>query len=198
MPLEGKRNPKVDAFIEKSTKWRAELAELRRIILKSGLTEEVKWGAPCYTLDGKNVVLIQGFKEYCAVMFVKGALLKNYQGILIQQTGDVQAGRQVRFTDIKDINDTESTLMLCISDAIAAEKAGLKVEKKKTSDFPVPDEFESKMDASPALKAAFDSLTPGRQRAYLYYFSAAKQSKTRASRVENYIPKILDGKGLDD
>jgi uncharacterized protein YdeI (YjbR/CyaY-like superfamily) len=191
-------NPRVDAFIGKATKWRPELAELRRIILSSGLMEEVKWGAPCYTLEGKNVVLIQGFKEYCAMMFVKGALLKEYQGILIQQTGDVQAGRQVRFSSMQEILDSESALRSCISDAIAVEKSGLRVEKKKTSDFKIPEEFQRKLDESQALKAAFESLTPGRQRAYLYYFSDAKQSNTRASRVEHNIPKILSGKGLND
>ena len=171
---------------------------MRQIVLDCQLTEELKWGKPCYTLDGKNIVLIHGFNEYCALLFIKGALLKDDKGILVQQTENVQAGRQIRFTNVREINKMENTLKAYIQEAINVEKDGLKVEPKKTSDFAMPEEFQSKLDAHPALKAAFNALTPGRQRAYIFYFSQPKQSKTRESRVDKYIPKILDGMGLDD
>jgi uncharacterized protein YdeI (YjbR/CyaY-like superfamily) len=191
-------NPKVDAFLNNADKWQEELAALRTIVLDCGLSEELKWGQPCYTMQNKNIVLIHGFKEYCALLFFKGALLKDAKGILIQQTENVQAGRQIRFTNMREIVEMEPILKAYIHEAVAVEKAGLKVSHKKTSDFNVPEEFQSKLDAIPALKTAFEALTPGRQRAYLFYFSAAKQSKTRASRVERYMQQILNGKGLND
>lgn len=191
-------NPKVDKFISKAEKWQAEYKKLREIVLDCELTEELKWGVPCYTLDSKNVVLIHGFKEYCAYLFVKGALLQDADAILIQQTENVQSARQVRFTNLQEINDLESVLKAYILEAIEVEKAGLKVEMKQTADYEFPQEFQQKLDADPALKAAFEALTPGRQRAYLTYFLSAKQSKTREARVEKYIPQILDGKGLND
>ncbi len=168
------------------------------IILDCGLTEEVKWRWPCYTLQNSNIVLIHGFKEYCALLLFKGALLKDAEGILIQQTENVQAARQIRFTNVREIVDMEPVLKAYVHQAIAVEKAGLKVKLKKTSDFTIPDEFQKKLDANRALKTAFAALTPGRQRAYIFYFSAAKQSKTRESRVEKCMEQILDGKGLDD
>ena len=191
-------NPKVDAFIGKAKKWREEYAQLRAIALASDLTEELKWGVPCYALDGQNIVLIHGFKEYCALLFFKGALMKDPKRILIQQTENVQAGRQIRFTSVEEITKMRAILKSYISEAIKVEKSGLKVEFKKTTEFSTPEEFQSKLDESPALKAAFEALTPGRQRAYLLHFSSAKQSKTRESRIEKCIPQILDGKGLDD
>ena len=191
-------NPKVDDFLGREKKWKKEFTKLRQIILDCQLTEELKWGQPCYTLDGKNVVLMHGFKEYCAVLFIKGALLKDAKGILIQQTENVQVGRQIRFTTVQDINKIEKTLKAYIQEAIEVEKAGLEVELKKTSDFAVPEEFQSKLDGHPALKSAFGTLTPGRQMAYIFYFSQAKQSKTREARVDKCIPKILDGLWLDD
>ena len=193
-----KMNPKVDGLLKKAGKWQEEFETLREIVLDLPLTEEVKWGQACYTWDGKNVVLIHGFKEYCALLFFKGALLKDPQGILIQQTENVQAGRQIRFTNVRDIVAMKPVLKSYIQEAIAAEKAGLKVKLKKTSDFKIPEEFQNKLDEIPALKKAFAALTPGRQRGYLFYFSQAKQSKTREARVEKYIPLILKGKGLDD
>lgn len=192
------KNPEVDWFFDKDTKWQQEYAALRAIVLDCGLTEELKWGQPCYTLKTKNIVLIHGFKDYCALLFFKGALLKDPHGILIQQTENVQATRQIRFTDVREIADVERIVKTYVYEAIEVEKAGLKVSMKKTSDFTVPEEFQAKLDGNPALKKAFDALTPGRQRAYLFYFSQAKQSKTRVARVEKYIPKILDGKGLED
>ena len=191
-------NPKVDAFLAREKKWQEEFKKLRQIILDCELTEELKWGQPCYALEGNNIVLMHGFKEYCALLFMKGALLKDAKGILIQQTENVQSARQIRFTNVQEINKMEKTLKSYIHEAIEVEKAGLKVELKKTADFKMPEEFQSKLDALPALKTAFDALTPGRQRAYLFYFSQPKQSKTRESRVEKYIPNILDGMGLDD
>jgi uncharacterized protein YdeI (YjbR/CyaY-like superfamily) len=191
-------NPKVDAFLAKEKKWQEEFKKLRQIILDCRLTEELKWGQPCYALEGNNIVLMHGFKEYCALLFMKGALLKDAKGVLIQQTENVQSARQIRFTNVQEINKMEKTLKSYIHEAIEVEKAGLKVELKKTTDFKVPEEFQSKLDKLPALKTAFDALTPGRQKAYLFYFSQPKQSKTRESRVEKYIPKILDGMGLDD
>ncbi len=193
-----KTNPKVDGLLTKAKKWKEELQKLRTIVLDCGLNEEVKWRVPCYTFDKKNVVVIHGFKEYCAILFFKGALLKDPKGILIRQTENVQAGRQIRFTNFREIMAMEPILKAYIREAIEVEKAGLKVEKKKTAHFKVPEEFKNKLDQTPALKTAFHALTPGRQRAYLLYFSAPKQSKTRTSRVEKYLPQILNRKGLDD
>ena len=191
-------NPKVDFFFEKEKKWREELERLRTIILDCQLNEELKWGVPCYTFEKKNIVLMHGFKEYCAILFVKGALLKDAKGVLIQQTENVQAARQIRFTNVREIVKMEATLKAYIKDAIEVEKAGLKVELKKTSDFKIPKEFQNKLDEMPALKEAFYALTPGRQRAYIFYFSQPKLSKTREARVEKYIDLILDGVGLND
>ncbi|HUW71201.1 MAG TPA: YdeI family protein [bacterium] len=191
-------NPKVDEFLDKEDTWQEELRKLRQIVLACNLTEELKWGQPCYTIDGKNIVIIHGFKEYCALLFIKGALMKDPGNLLIQQTENVQAGRQIRFSSIKEINGLEDTLKAYVQEAIRIEKAGLQVEKKKTSDFPVPEEFQVRLDGDPALKSAFDALTPGRQRGYLFYFSQPKQSKTREARVEKCIPRIFDGLGLDD
>ena len=191
-------NPKVDAFLGKSKKWREEFEKLRMIVLDCQLTEELKWGQPCYTCQKRNIVVIHGFKEYCALLFFKGALLKDADGILIQQTKNVQAARQIRFTNVREIVQMEPILKAYIHEAIEVEKAGLKVKFKKTSDFTIPDEFQNKLDAIPALKTAFDALTPGRQRGYLFYFSQPKQSKTRESRVEKCMPQILKGKGLND
>lgn len=191
-------NPKVDAFISRAGKWQKEFETLRRIILDCGLTEELKWGVPCYTAQKNNIVLIHGFKEYCAILFIKGALLKDASGILIQQTENVQAGRQVRFTNVQQIVEIEPILKAYIYEAIEGEKDDLKVTYKKTAEFSMPDEFQNKLDEDPALRTAFEALTPGRQRAYLLYFSAPKQSKTRESRIEKYRQQILDGKGLND
>jgi uncharacterized protein YdeI (YjbR/CyaY-like superfamily) len=191
-------NPKVDEFLEREKAWKAEFKRLRQIALDCQLTEELKWGQPCYTLDGKNVVLMHGFKEYCALLFIKGSLLKDAKGLLIQQTENVQAGRQIRFTNVQEIARLEKTLKAYIQEAIKVEEAGLKVELKKTSDYTMPEELRSRLDKQPALKSAFEALTPGRQRGYLYYFSQPKQSTTRESRVEKCIPRILDGLGLDD
>lgn len=191
-------NPKADFFFNKAEKWQKELERLRTIPLDCGLDEEVKWGCPCYTCNGANIVLIHAFKDYCAYLFFKGALLKDTHSILIQQTENVQSTRQVRFTGEGEIIDLESTLKAYIFEAIEVEKAGLKVELKKTREFPVADEFQSKLNAIPALKTAFEALTPGRQRGYLLHFAQPKQSKTREARVEKYIPQILAGKGLDD
>ena len=178
--------------------WQAELAALRALVLGSGLTEECKWGVPCYTLEKGNVVLIHAFKEYCALLFFKGALLKDAKGILIQQTENVQAARQLRFTNVRDIVAMKSTIKAYLQEAIAVEKAGLKVSMKATTEFAMPEEFQAKLDASPALKTAFEALTPGRQRGYLLHFAAAKQAKTRTARVEKCMAQILNGKGLDD
>ena len=191
-------NPKVDVFLSEAKKWRKEFEELRAILLGSPLAEDLKWGKPCYTYQKENVVLIHGFKEYCALLFLKGALLKDPKGILVQQTENVQSARQVRFTDLKEIIKLAPILKAYVREAIEVEKAGLKVEYKKTTEFAMPEEFQKRLDGSAALKKAFNALTPGRQRAYLLYFSGAKQSKTRESRVEKYVPQILDGKGLDD
>ncbi len=192
------RNPKVDAFINRAEKWRAEFIVLRKIFLSTGLREELKWGVPCYTLDGKNVALIHGFKEYCAVLFVKGALLKDAGDLLIRQTDNVQAARQMRFTGVEEIAAREGELAAYLREAAEIERAGLSVEFKESAEFAVPEEFRARLDEAPHLKAAFDALTPGRQRAYLLHFSGARQSATRAARVEKCIPKILAGKGLDD
>ena len=191
-------NPKVDFFFTKAKKWREEFEKLRSIILDSGLTEELKWGVPCYTFQKSNIVLMHVFKEYCALLFFKGALLNDANGILIQQTKNVQAARQIRFTNVREIVKLKSILKAYIHEAIEVEKAGLKVNFKETTEFIVPEEFQNKLDEIPALKTAFKALTPGRQRAYILYFSAPKQSKTRGSRVEKYMQQILNGKGLDD
>lgn len=191
-------NPKVDWFFNKDTKWQDAYQTLRTIILDTGLNEELKWGQPCYTFEKSNICLIHGFKDYCAVLFMKGALLKDPKGILIQQTKNVQAARQIRFTNVTEITKLKKTLKSYIYEAIEAEESGLKVEFKKSSEFEVPEEFQTKLDKKPALKKAFYSLTPGRQRGYLLYFASAKQAKTRESRVEKYIPKILEGAGLED
>jgi uncharacterized protein YdeI (YjbR/CyaY-like superfamily) len=191
-------NPKVDWFFDKAAAWQEEYILLRDIVLDCGLDEELKWGCPCYSLQKKNVVLIHGFKEYCALLFMKGALLNDPKGILIQQTENVQSARQIRFTNAKEIAKLKTTLKAYIHEAIEVEKAGLEVKMKKTSEYPVPEEFKKKLDEKPALKKAFKALTPGRQRGYLYYFSQPKQSKTREARVEKYTQHILDGKGIDD
>ena len=183
-------NPKVDVYISTDKKWQEELKKLRTIILDCQLTEELKWGVPCYTFQNSNIVLMHVFKEYCALLFVKGALLKDANGILIQQTENVQAARQIRFTNVREIVEMEPILKAYIHEAIEVEKAGLKVNFKKTTEFNMPEEFQNKLDEIPALKTAFDALTPGRQRAYLLYFSAPKQSKTRVARVENICSKF--------
>jgi uncharacterized protein YdeI (YjbR/CyaY-like superfamily) len=193
-----KTNPEVDAFIGKSQKWKAEYETLRRIVLDCDLNEEFKWMHPCYTLEHKNIVLIHGFKNYCALLFHKGALLKDPHGILIQQTENVQSARQIRFTNAAGIVEMETTLKAYIQQAIEVEKAGLEVQFKKNTDYTIPEELQTKFDESSHFKAAFEALTPGRQRAYILYFSKAKQSKTRESRVEKYVRHILDGKGLND
>ena len=191
-------NPRVDWYFREAKKWRKEMEKLRRIIVDCGLTEELKWGKPCYTFQKSNIVLIHGFKEYCALLFFKGALLKDPRGILIQQTENVQAGRQIRFTNVREIAKLEPILKAYIKEAIEVEKAGLEVTYKKTSEFRIPEEFRIKLDEIPALKTAFKALTPGRQRGYILYFSAAKQSKTRELRVEKCMPQIIKGKGLND
>lgn len=193
-----KTNPKVDEFLGKAKKWKEEYETLRNIVLDCELTEEFKWMHPCYTFENKNIVLIHGFKEYCALLFHKGALLQDAHGLLIQQTENVQGARQVRFTNVQEIVATESILKAYIHEAIEAEKAGLEVEFKKNEEFIIPEELHNKFDDIPALKTAFEALTPGRQRAYILYFSQAKQSKTRESRIEKCMQKILDGKGLKD
>ena len=193
-----KMNPKVDGFLRNAKKWRDEFQKLRKVCLDCGLTEELKWGKPCYTYQGSNIVLIHGFKEYCALLFFKGALLKDPKGILVQQTENVQAARQIRFTNVREIVEVESTLKAYIKEAIEADKAGLEVSYKKTSEFVIPEEFQNRLDESPALKTAFDALTPGRQRGYLLYFSAAKQPTTGEARVEKCLQQILNGKGLND
>jgi uncharacterized protein YdeI (YjbR/CyaY-like superfamily) len=191
-------NPKVDWFFDKAGRWQEEFEKLRMIVLDCGLTEELKWGCPCYTFQKSNIVLIHGFKDYCALLFMKGALLNDDSGILIQQTENVQSARQIRFTDIREIYDMESVLKAYVHQAIEVEKTGLKVDYKKATEFTIPEEFQRKLDHDSALNAAFYALTPGRQRGYLLYFSGAKQSKTRVARVEKYMQQILDGKGLDD
>ena len=193
-----KKNPGVDEFYDSAGQWQAEFRELRKIVLDSPLNEELKWGVPCYSFNGNNVILVHGFRKYCALLFVKGALLKDVNGILVKQTENVQAGRQIRFTSVQEIVEIEPVIKAYVQEAIEIEKAGLKVEFKPTSEFTVPEEFQKKLDESPTLKTAFHTLTPGRQRAYLLYFSQPKQLKTRESRVEKYIPHILNGKGLND
>jgi uncharacterized protein YdeI (YjbR/CyaY-like superfamily) len=189
-------NSKVDFYFNKAGKWQKEIEKLRTIVLDCGLNEELKWGTPCYTFEKSNIVLIHVFKEYCALLFFKGALLKDPEGILVQQTENVQAARQIRFTSVRDIN--KKILKDYIYRAVEAEEAGLKVNLKKTSEYAIPEEFQNQLNKKPALKKAFYALTPGRQRGYILHFSSAKQSKTREARIEKYIPHILDGKGLDD
>jgi len=191
-------NPKIDVYLSNAKKWREEMEKLRAILLNCELVEELKWGKPCYTFQGTNVVLIVGFKEYCSLLFTKGALLKDTSHILIQAGENTQSARQIRFTSLREIVEMEAVLKACIHEAIEVEKAGLKVQFKKITEFAVPEEFQNKLDEIPALKAAFEGLTPGRQRAYLLYFSGAKQSKTRTLRVEKCMPQILSGKGLHD
>ena len=191
-------NPKVDFFFDEAEKWQQEFKRLRAIILDCGLTEELKWGQPCYIFQNSNIVLIHGFKEYCALLFFKGALLNDPNDILIQQTENVLAARQVRFTSVREVVKLKPILKAYIYEAIEVEKAGLKVKLKKTSDFKMPEEFRNKLNKNAALKKAFNALTPGRQRAYIFHFSQPKQSKTRESRVEKYIPQIMEGKGLND
>lgn len=191
-------NPSVNWFFEKKTKWQEAYQELRELVLACGLTEELKWGCPCYTLDKNNVVLIHGFKEYCALLFMKGALLKDPQNLLVQQTENVQSTRQLRFTSLNEIISLKTVIDAYLKEAIDVEKSGVAVKLKETSEYKIPDEFQAALNEMPELKVAFDALTPGRQRGYLLYFSSAKQVKTRNERIEKYIPKILDGKGLDD
>jgi uncharacterized protein YdeI (YjbR/CyaY-like superfamily) len=191
-------NPKVDFFFSKAKKWQEEFEKLRMIILDCGLTEELKWGVPCYTFQKSNTVLIHGFKEYCAILFIKGALLHDVHGLLIQQTENVQAARQIRFINVREIVEMEPILKAYIHEAIEVEKAGLKVNYIKATEFIFPEEFINKLEEVPGLQDAFDALTPGRQRAYILYFSAPKQSKTRESRIEKCKQQILNGKGLND
>ncbi|MED4051067.1 YdeI family protein [Priestia megaterium] len=193
-----KMNPKVDEFLTKTKKWKEEYETLRKIVLDCELTEDFKWMNPCYTFEKKNIVLMHGFKEYCALLFPKGSLLQDSHGILIQQTENVQGARQIRFTNVQEIAEKEAILKAYIYEAIEVEKAGLKVKAKKPEELIIPEELQHKFDEMPALKTAFTTLTPGRQRAYILHFSAAKQSKTRESRVEKCIPNILNGKGLND
>ncbi|AUO10422.1 YdeI/OmpD-associated family protein [Priestia megaterium] len=193
-----KMNPKVDEFLTKAKKWKEEYETLRKIVLDCELTEDFKWMNPCYTFEKKNIVLIHGFKEYCALLFPKGSLLQDSHGILIQQTENVQGARQIRFTNVQEIVEKEAVLKAYIYEAIEVEKAGLKVKAKKPEELIIPEELQHKFDEIPALKTAFTTLTPGRQRAYILHFSAAKQPKTRESRVKKCIPNILNGKGLND
>ncbi|GGH14478.1 YdeI/OmpD-associated family protein [Mucilaginibacter phyllosphaerae] len=191
-------NPKVDFYFNKAQKWQQEIAQLRTIVLACGLTEELKWGCPCYTHAQSNIVLIHVFKDYCALLFFKGALLNNTNGILVQQTENVQAARQIRFTGIEEITERKAMLKAHIFEAVEVEKAGLKVAMKNTAAFSIPEEFKHKLDEMPTLKTAFEALTPGRQRAYLLHFATPKQSKTRQERIAKQIPRILHGKGLND
>ena len=192
------KNPKVDEYLSATTRWRDEFEQLRTIILDCQLTEELKWGHPCYTFQNRNIILIHGFKEYCAILFFKGALLKDTNGILIRQTENVQAGRQIQFTNAQEIIAIESAMKEYICNALEIERSGLKVDLKKTAEFKIPEEFQNKLDELPALKTAFHALTPGRQRAYILHFSSPKHSKTRKSRVEKRIQQILNGHGLND
>ena len=191
-------NPKVDFYFDKETKWQKEIERLRTVILDCGLNEELKWVCPCYTHENSNIVLIHVFKDYCAVLFFKGALLSDTDGILIQQTKNVQSARQVRFTSLREVISHEKTLKAYVYEAIEVERAGLKVKLKKTSEYPIPLEFQKKLDKNSSLKTAFKALTPGRQRGYIYFFSQPKLSKTRDARVEKYVKQILKGKGLTD
>lgn len=192
------KNPSVDAFLGRQSQWRAEFEKLRAVFLASGLDEELKWGQPCYSLEGKNVALMHGFKEYCAVLFHQGALLKDPKGVLVQQTKNVQAARQLRFTSVEDVAKHLKTFAAYLREAIENERAGRKVELKKTDQFAVPDELSAAFSRDRELEASFKRLTPGRQRAYLLYFGQAKQAKTREERVEKHAPRILEGLGLDD
>ncbi|HRO40986.1 MAG TPA: YdeI/OmpD-associated family protein [Flavobacteriales bacterium] len=191
-------NPKVDWFFNKDTPWKEAFAELRELALESGLTEELKWGHPCYTLKGKNVFLIHGFKDYCAVLFHKGVLLKDKAGLLVQQTANVQGGRQLRFTSLREIQKLAPTIRAYLQEAAEVERLGLKVPMKKTAEFHTPEEFARALKEMPGLKKAFNALSPGRQRGYLLYFGSAKQAKTRQARIEKHVDRILEGKGLDD
>ena len=192
------RNPKVDSILAASASWSKEMAALREIVLDCGLAEEIKWGQPCYASEGRNIVLIHGFKDYCALLFFKGALMKDPKNLLIQQTENVQSGRQIRFTGLAEILGARATLKAYVKEAIAVEKSGLKIQKKTPAETPCPPEFSERLAASPALKAAFEALTPGRRRGYLLHFGAAKQSKTRIARIAACEPQIRAGKGLDD
>lgn len=208
----GNMNPKVDLyFVEgcgrcplggtpqcKVHHWPEEMKLLRKILLECGLTEEVKWSMPCYTFQKSNIVMLSAFNDYCALSFFKGALLKDAEGILIQQTKNMQASRQIRFTAVQEVVEMEPILKAYLDEAVEVEKAGLKVDFKEKNELDYPEELQHKLDEDPALKTAFEALTPGRQRGYVLYFSGAKQAKTRASRVEKYVPKILDGKGFHD
>lgn len=191
-------NPKADWYFQKDTPWKEAYAKLRELALDSGLTEELKWGHPCYTLKGKNVFLMHGFKEYCALLFPKGVLLKDDHKLMIQQTENVQGGRQIRFTSVKEIVKLAPVLRAYMQEAIAVEEKGLKVPMKQTAEFAMPEEFAAKLKAMPLLKKAFHALTPGRQRGYLLHFASAKQSKTREARIDKNVERILAGKGLDD
>lgn len=191
-------NPKVDWYFNKSEKWQEELGKLRTIVLGCGLTEELKWGCPCYTFQKSNVVLIHEFKEYCALLFHKGALLKDTHGILVRQTENVQAARQMRFDSVEEIDELEDVIKAYIHEAVEVEKAGLKVDYKKTAEYKIPEELQIRLDEDTTFKTAFEALTPGRQRGYILHFSAPKQSKTRESRIEKLRQQILDGKGLND
>lgn len=191
-------NPKVNFFFENATQWKEEFEALRAIAQSTELVEDLKWGCPCYTYEGKNIFLIHGFKEYCALLFFKGALMKDPDQILIQQSENVQAARQIRFTEVQQIHDLKKELRAYMFEAVEIEESGVKVEMKKTKDFEMVEEFQNRLDQDPVLKEAFEALTPGRQRAYLLHFSSAKQSKTREARIEKCIPQILEGKGLTD
>lgn len=191
-------NPKADFFFDEPGQWQKEFEKLRTILLDTGLEEEVKWGCPCYTYHGKNIILIHGFKEYCALLLFKGALLKDTDNILTQQTENVQAARQIRFTGLQEINDWEKVIKTYVYEAVEVEKSGIQVKMKETREFEMPEEFQHKLNENPELQEAFEALTPGRQRAYLLHFSSAKQPKTREARIEKYIPQILKGKGLND
>jgi uncharacterized protein YdeI (YjbR/CyaY-like superfamily) len=191
-------NPKVDAYFSRRDSWQEEFTRLRSILLDTGLSEDLKWGEPCYTLDGANIVLIHGFKDYCALLFFKGALMSDTAGVLIQQTKNVQAARQIRFTNAAEISGMENVLKAYVAEAAEIERSGAKVDFKSTDEFAVPEEFQAKIDSTPSLKTAFEALTPGRQRAYLLHFAQPKQAKTRESRIEKATPQILAGKGLND
>ncbi|WP_443747152.1 YdeI/OmpD-associated family protein [Asticcacaulis solisilvae] len=196
--MDCKPHPSVDAFLEEQDRWRPEFEALREIILPSGLDEDVKWGKPTYSLDGQNVVLMHGFKDYAALLFMKGALMKDEEKVLIQQTENVQSARQIRFTSVDEIRRMDNMLKAYVDEAIQIEKSGAKVVKKTTADFAVAEEFQARLDGDAALKAAFEKLTPGRQRGYLLFFSGAKQAKTREARIDKCAPQIMAGKGLDD
>lgn len=191
-------NAKVDFYFNKTGKWQEEIRRLRTIVLDCGLNEELKWGCPCYTFEKTNIVLIHVFKEYCALLFFKGALLDDAKAVLVQQTKNVQVARQMRFTNVREIAQVKSIIKAYIFEAIEVEKSGLKPKLKKTAEYSIPEEFQKKLDKTPALKTAFKALTPGRQRGWLLYFAAPKQSKTRVSRVEKSMKQILNGKGLND